>query len=472
MLSPEINSTTVGTNDSFVTVLLLIAIGYLIIMTLYRLYFHPLARYPGPKLAALTGWYETYFDCVRGGQFSQHIDKLHLEYGNIIRINPRELHIRDPGFFDRFYTSSSKLDKDPWYYNFAGIPRSTFATSSAALHRQRRSAIAKAFASSSETSERIETYTYRLIDSLQRHHGIAPGKPVRMSDVFWMHASDVVTGCMMPRGSNYVDNPGSAPQYGPLYKTLANFVLWNRHFGHVFRILSCMPRFIVEKVAAAPFAEALVMQDGFVSQIIEASKKPLTHPPPGTQHANLPNHLHLSVLPLSDKTTARLLEEISMIIGAGTEAVGAALSITAYHLLCAPSALSKLQSELSAAAAALPTAAGKKMLPYSMLRENCPYLTACIKEGLRLSQESNRLPRINRHSATIYGGYVIPKDTIISMSLRDVHLDPSIFPSPHAFIPERWLAGGGPHHRLEDYFVPFGRGSRACVGRALAMEEL
>ncbi|KAL8974853.1 MAG: hypothetical protein Q9197_000932, partial [Variospora fuerteventurae] len=294
----------------------------------------------------------------------------------------------------------SKLDKDPWYYNFAGIPRSTFATSSAALHRQRRSAIAKASASSPETSERIEACTCRLIDSLELHQEIAAREPVRMSDVFWLCLSDVVTGCMMLVASNYVDDPGSASQYGPLYKTLAMFVLWNRHFGRVSRVLSCMPRFIVEKVAAAaPFAEALVMQDGFVNQIIESSKDPPTHPPPRTQHSNLPRHLHRSALPLPERTIARLLEENSMIIGAGTEAVGAALSITTYHLLCTPFTLSELQSELSAAAAAaatLPTAAGgkKTMLPYSMLRENCPITQPhASKKVCASARKSNRLPR-------------------------------------------------------------------------------
>lgn len=44
-------------------------------------FFSPLAKYPGPKLAALTTWYEAYFDIWLGGHFFKKMDGLHKEYG-------------------------------------------------------------------------------------------------------------------------------------------------------------------------------------------------------------------------------------------------------------------------------------------------------------------------------------------------------------------------------------------------------
>lgn len=56
---------------------------YLVTRSIYRLYFSPLSHIPGPRLAALTKWYEAYYEIVLSGQYSFHIDELHDKYGNI-----------------------------------------------------------------------------------------------------------------------------------------------------------------------------------------------------------------------------------------------------------------------------------------------------------------------------------------------------------------------------------------------------
>ena len=58
---------------------------YLIGLAIYRLYFSPIAKFPGPKLAALTKWYECYWEVARNGRFTFHIQDLHKEYGKLCR---------------------------------------------------------------------------------------------------------------------------------------------------------------------------------------------------------------------------------------------------------------------------------------------------------------------------------------------------------------------------------------------------
>lgn len=64
----------------FVTIVLLVAL-LTIRSAIRRLFFHPLAHIPGPRLAALTWWYEFYFDAIQPGRYVFKIQELHKRYG-------------------------------------------------------------------------------------------------------------------------------------------------------------------------------------------------------------------------------------------------------------------------------------------------------------------------------------------------------------------------------------------------------
>lgn len=55
-----------------------------IVIVVKRLYFHPLSKIPGPKLAAATSWYECYYDCIRSGDYSHQFPRFHEKYGQSI----------------------------------------------------------------------------------------------------------------------------------------------------------------------------------------------------------------------------------------------------------------------------------------------------------------------------------------------------------------------------------------------------
>lgn len=56
-------------------------VGYVVLLAVYRLYFSPLSNFPGPKLAALTGLYEFYYDYWLDGKYIFEIKKMHGTYG-------------------------------------------------------------------------------------------------------------------------------------------------------------------------------------------------------------------------------------------------------------------------------------------------------------------------------------------------------------------------------------------------------
>lgn len=76
------------------------------------------------------------------GQYIFKIRQLHEEYGPIIRINPYEVHVSSPQFYDELYSGGYRK-RDKWYWSTKalGADDSTFATTSHDLHRLRRAAL-------------------------------------------------------------------------------------------------------------------------------------------------------------------------------------------------------------------------------------------------------------------------------------------------------------------------------------------
>lgn len=65
----------------YVASLVLVLFTVVISGSVYRLYLHPLAKYPGPKLAAISLLYEFYYDGIKGGQYTFEIGRMHERYG-------------------------------------------------------------------------------------------------------------------------------------------------------------------------------------------------------------------------------------------------------------------------------------------------------------------------------------------------------------------------------------------------------
>ncbi|QDS68002.1 hypothetical protein FKW77_009363 [Venturia effusa] len=97
-----------------------------------------------------------------------------------------------------------------------------------------------------------------------------------------------------------------------------------------------------------------------------------------------------------------------------------------------------------------------------------PYLHAVIKEAMRVDLAMTRF-RFARVSTEVieYGPYKIPAGTAISTTNTCAHLDPTVFPDPSLFQPDRWLQPDSA--RLEKYWTAFGQGRYHCVGSKLAL---
>jgi benzoate 4-monooxygenase len=84
----------------------------------WRWHFSPLSTIPGPKLAALTSLYYTFHE-FRGDRYL-FIDRLHREYGPIVRIGPNHVSISDPAALKEIYgVGSWDKPRGGWYTHFS-----------------------------------------------------------------------------------------------------------------------------------------------------------------------------------------------------------------------------------------------------------------------------------------------------------------------------------------------------------------
>jgi cytochrome P450 len=153
---------------------------------------------------------------------------------------------------------------------------------------------------------------------------------------------------------------------------------------------------------------------------------------------------------------------------AGTELPANAISFGVFHVFRNPQIIERLRQELHDA-----DFLGNYNFESLIILEKLPFLNAVVKETLRLGNlVPGRLPRVTPPEGMIIAGQHIPGGSVVSASAHLVHTNPSIFPEPEKFIPERWLDDTPREFKLEKYMVAFSTGNRDCIGRELGFAEI
>jgi len=109
------NLTWTGTLTTILTAVTIAWTLYLLSLAIYRIYFHPLAKYPGPLLGKLTAW-NAFWPAVRGqATLARH--SWTQKYGRVVRIAPNELLFGDNQTVKDIYGQmSNACPKDAEFY--------------------------------------------------------------------------------------------------------------------------------------------------------------------------------------------------------------------------------------------------------------------------------------------------------------------------------------------------------------------
>ncbi|KAJ5091020.1 benzoate 4-monooxygenase cytochrome P450 [Penicillium argentinense] len=464
---------------SLASIILTFCAAYTISLVIYRLVLSPLANFPGPKLAAATTWYETFYDVFLNGRFLWEIERMHQEYGPVVRINPHEIHIHDVKYYTTIYAGpTKKRSKYPWFLS-VGVPHSTFSTAEYHGHRTRRAALAPLL--TKQAVRGYEPVIQEKLSYLCRHldQAICSDAVVELHMCFLSFAVDVVSHivfgsfmCFDLLKSQSLDSRWKAGIKGPF----ARFLL-TRHFPFAMTLYRFSPLWLSGLVDP-------VCKDG---AFIENVSGPLNldvylEAPTPEIEKRFTRFFHDCESEVNDRPSntgilrdllensagiperqrrLRALDDVKFLMIAGTDAPSQVLAITVFHILRNDSCCHKLQKELDDA---LPNPYYNP--PLKML-EALPFLSAIIREGLRISSVvTSRLPRIAPTEVLTYEGWSIPPGIPVSMSTYLIHNDPVIFPEPSKFQPERWMPDSN-GACLYNGPMPFSKGSQACLGPSM-----
>ena len=163
-------------------------------------------------------------------------------------------------------------------------------------------------------------------------------------------------------------------------------------------------------------------------------------------------------------TPTEIRDQVVSLIAAGYDTTSAALAWTLDRVHREPGVRDALRAELD-------DVIGNAPLTFERLRD-LPYLQGVVQETLRLDPPGVVAPRTTLRELE-FGGHAIRRGALVLYSAYLTGRDPRVWRDPEEFRPERWI-DGDPRREVvaPAAFVPFGGGSRRCLGHAFATTEL
>jgi len=160
-------------------------------------------------------------------------------------------------------------------------------------------------------------------------------------------------------------------------------------------------------------------------------------------------------------TDKQVRDEAMTIVLAGHETTANALAWTFYLLAQHPTARARLEREVDAALEGRsPTLADLPKLPYTL---------QVFKEAMRLYPPAYVFARRPVRDVTL-GGHAVPKGQMVLFNVAGIHRVARYFPEPHRFDPDRFAPAAEKALPRQAY-MPFGAGSRICIGNHFALME-
>ncbi|KAI0015107.1 cytochrome P450 [Xylariomycetidae sp. FL0641] len=427
-----------------------------LVWVIYTFKFHPLANFPGPRLAAVS---EIWLARVwLSGRYPFVIQDLHQRYGTVVRIAPNELSFNSLQAHRDIYSTPSRNKKpfvrDPKFYD-NGKARALFYELDPAVHAQQRRMLAPGFSHNAMRSHEstVHHFVNQLVEKLGRMSADSGEAGVDVTEVMKWVGFDIMGELTFSenfdavasqqthfwisilRDSAHAAILPSLARRVPLLRPFLPFLVGVRAIRKFHRHLAFTRAQVRRRVRRARAGEKL---DDILEPVIA-----------------------------SDSLTEEALVTLTQaLVIAGADTVSHALTAALYYLCTNPAALARLTREVRA----LPDLAGATL-------SACGYLSAVLEETLRCFPPiAFGLPRVSPGARV--GSWFVPAGATVSASHWAVlHRGDDDDEPHHGFRPERWLADGEAGGRQQQQQqqqrgIPFSVGPSSCMGVAQAWLEM
>ncbi|KAH7038349.1 cytochrome P450 CYP684A2, partial [Microdochium trichocladiopsis] len=419
----------------------------------FRLYYGPLQRVPGPWYTNLTTM--VYIFHTLRGNGPRYVDELHKIYGPVLRLGPDKVDTTEIEGVKKIHRVKADYLKTSFYQGVPPGKEHMLNTQDRAFHRRHRKLLSAPLSENGLRSKvpqieaQVRLAIKRMGDEMRTRGAI---------DVYqwWMFMTTDVIGELTFGDSFNMLESGKINTYiqdlqfaGKLVSIAAHFLVLTTFLTHT-RLPFVSNSWNDRSERMRSYAES---QIGKLKSRLENGQED------GEKYlmGRLLQGQTVDGEGLSDK---EISDDAELYIVAGSDTTSNSLTYITWALCKNSKLRERLVQELSS----LPSSFTDSDL------KQLKFLNQCIHEGLRCYPVvpgglSHYVPK----EGTSFGGYWVPGGVTVTTQNWSLHRNPDIFPDPDRFDPSRW---DRVTQDMKDSWMPFGGGSRNCIGMHLAYIEL
>ncbi|KXJ85092.1 cytochrome P450 [Microdochium bolleyi] len=442
-------------------------LAYFIVQTIYRLYFHPLAKVPGPKHWAITDLF--YVRHYINGTWDGHLKTLHDKYGPAVRYTANQVSFNSTDAWKPIYghkmNAEQNFDKDPIFYAVREEDASNIIIANNDDHRRMRRVLAHAFSEKALRGQ--EDIMKGYIDLFIRRIGEKAAANEAINIVLWYNFTtfDLIGDLAFGKPFGMLERGVYHPWVAMIFESLT--VVPYRGVLNRYPFLKPFADLITPKRLAESYAENVNLSRETALQRLHSGN---------VEREDFMSYILRNNNSDDEKVKARGLTEdeiasnAMILIIAGSETTATMLSGTTFNLLKNPDKYDILVREIRGAFAS------EDEITLASVN-HLEYLLAVFNESFRIYPPvPTGLARIVPEGGETIEGYYMPPKSIVAVSQFSAYHDARNFFEPESFHPERWLASNTTDPRFvndkRDVMQPFSIGPRNCIGKNLAYTEM